>query len=133
MKKISVFLLFFVFVAGSAVQGGQCNRRGCTPQDDPQSLEYAQNRLETVVNAYFNQMMDSLNLSAAEMEDRHNKIILWARANSGRAPIYLMDAWEAELDMKMRILSVGDPQFANNFPTVVRSAVENYYTKKLNH
>ena len=83
------------------------------------------------MNIYFNQMMNNHNLSATEMEDWHNTIVSWAQTKAGRPSNYFMDAWETELHMKLRILTVEDPQFSNNVPTVVRSAVDYYYKKKV--
>jgi hypothetical protein len=131
------FLWCLIFLGASVHTGyaEACNTRRCAADDgsteDRYTLESAKANLSTVVNRYLIGLLESeYGLTAAQVEDRLNKILDASRTNAGRPPVYAMDAFEAEVDFKLQLLVIADPRFDSGFPFDVKRALGIYSDEK---
>ena len=117
-------------VPGSTREHGRDNIDYDEVYRDRWTLEQTQTRVETVVNRYFIDMLQTqFNLSAAEIEDRFVKIAQLATQNSGSAPLYVMNNWESSINIRLRMLRQFHPQFQTTYPNDVRRALELYHSE----
>lgn len=127
--------IFVLVVSVHAGYADACNTRRCLSDDgstlDRYTLESARTQLSSVVNRYLIDLLQSeYDLTAAQIEDRLNKILEASRANAGQPPVYALDPFEAEIDFKLQLLIVADPRFASGFPYDVKRALGIYSDEK---
>lgn len=132
MKYLLIICSLLMLVTGSMASAEECRSRDCSNvQETYESIEYARERVEFVVDRYFNETLARHGLSAADIADRHTKASAWAAENSGHPPAHIMDAWEAEYFFKLRVLMMADTRFAGDLPTDVQTVLRTYYSRKL--
>lgn len=132
MKYLLITCSLAMLVTSSTAPAGGCRSRDCSNvQDTYESIEYARERVEFVVDRYFNEALSRRGLSAADIADRHTKASAWATENSGYPPAHIMDAWEAEYFFKLRVLKVADARFAGEWPADVQTVLRTYHSRKL--
>lgn len=132
MKTFSMVGAIILLISGSLAQGAECRGRNCVDVEETyESIEYARERVELVVNHYFNEAMAAAGLGPSEAADRHNTASAWAAENTGHPPAHIMDAWEAEYFFKLRVLMVEDPRFSSGLPPDVQVVLRTYHTRKL--